>query len=166
MTESVVGRILYRSAALFAVAGGLLFCALAGLTVVSVAGRALFSMPIPGDFEVVAMGTAIAAFLCLPYCQLNRGHVRVDLFLERISPRAAELLDATGGLLCAAIAALFAWRMAHGLVDAMRDRDVTIILGLPLWWAYPIAVCAFALLAACCIYTASRDLSGRRGNGE
>jgi len=165
MTESAVGKFLYRSAALFAIAGGLLFCALAGLTVVSVAGRALFSMPIPGDFEIVAMATAIAAFLCLPYCQLHRGQVRVDLFLERISPRAAALLDATGALLCAAIAALFAWRMAFGLADAIRDGDVTIILGLPLWWAYPFAVCAFALLAACCIYTASRDLRRPQGDG-
>jgi len=166
MREAAVARFLSRTASLFAVAGGLLFCALAGLTVVSVAGRALISMPIPGDFEMVAMGTAIAAFLCLPYCQLNRGHVRVDLFPARMSPRITGLLDATGGALCAAIAAAFAWRMSLGLVDAVRDDDVTIILGLPLWWSYPFAVCAFALLAACCIHTASRDLRGPKENAE
>ena len=56
--------------------------------------------------------------------------------------------------------------MAFGLIDAVRDNDVTIILGLPLWWAYPFAVCAFALLAACCMYTASRDLRSLQGGGE
>ena len=161
MNDSALGRFLWRTAALFAVTGGLLFCVLAVITVVSVLGRAILSMPVPGDFEIVAMGTAIAAFLCLPYCQLNRGQVSVDLFLGRISPRAAGVLDAIGGLLCAMIATVFAWRMVIGLADAVRDNDVTIILGLPLWWAYPFAICAFALLAACCIYTASQDLSGR-----
>lgn len=162
MTRSAAGKLLHRAASLFAVVGGLLFCALAVMTVVSVVGRALFSLPIPGDFEIVAIGTGVAAFLCLPYCQMKRGYVKVDLFLERVSPRLTGLLDAIGGLLCAAIAAMFAWRMTLGLADAIRDRDITVILGLPVWWAYPFAVASFALLAACCIHTSIRDL---RGNG-
>ncbi|MFQ5636030.1 MAG: TRAP transporter small permease [Gammaproteobacteria bacterium] len=161
MSESNAARLLFRAASVSAVSGGVLLCALAGITVISVISRALLSLPIPGDFEIVGMGTAIAAFLCLPYCQLQRGQVRADLLLDRASPRVAGILDAIGGLLCAAIAAVFAWRMVPGLGDAWRDGDVTVILGLPLWWAYPFAICAFALLAACCLYTASQDIRGR-----
>lgn len=160
MTGPSVERVLHLTASAFAVAGGLLLCVLASLTVISVLSRALFSLPVPGDFEIVAMGTAIAAFLCLPWCQMNRGQIRADLFLDRLSPRAAGLLDAVGGLLCTIIAAAFCWRMSLGFVDAIRDRDVTVILGLPLWWAYPFAIAAFALLAACCAYTASQDIRG------
>jgi TRAP-type C4-dicarboxylate transport system permease small subunit len=160
MNVSPAARFLERSASLFAVAAGFVFCAIAIVTVVSVLGRALFAAPIPGDFEIVAVGTGVAAFLCLPYCQLQRGHVRVDLPLGRVSLRIAAVLDAAGGLVCAIIATVFAWRMALGMVDAVRDRDVTVILGMPLWWAYPFAIASFALLAACCAHTASRDLQG------
>lgn len=160
MNGTGVARWLNRVASLFAISGGLLLCAMAGITVVSILGRALFSAPIPGDFEIVAMGTGIVAFLCLPYCQLQRGHVRIDLFMGRGSPRLSGVLDALGGVLSAAIAGLFAWRMILGLSDALRDRDITVILGIPLWWAYPFGIAAFALLAACCLYTARRDMTG------
>ena len=168
MNDSTPARLLWRTAAAFAITGGLLFCVLAGITVTSILGRALLSMPVPGDFEIVAMGTAVAAFLCLPYCQLNGGQVRIDLFMGRVSPRTTGMLDAIVALLCATIAGAFAWRMVLGLGDALRDDDVTIILGLPLWWAYPFAICSFALLAVCCIYTASQDLRRRSriGNGQ
>jgi len=160
MNASSIGALLHRAASLLAIIGGLTFCALAALTVVSVLGRTLLSLPVPGDFELVAFGTGIAAFLCLPYGQLNRNYIRVDLFVGRSWPRLGGVLDAAGGLICAAIAATYAWRMTLGLVDAIRDRDITVIIGLPLWWAYPFAVASFALLAACCIYTAVRDLRG------
>lgn len=162
MSANRFERFLGATATAFAVGGGLLLCALAAITVISVLGRALFAFPIPGDFELVAIGTGIAAFLSLPYCQLQRGNIRIDLFLGHASPRLTGVLDVCAGVLSAAIAALFAWRMIHGLFDAVRDRDVTVILGLPLWWAYPFAVAAFALLAACCLLTALRDLPGRR----
>lgn len=150
--------VLHRLASLFAIMGGALLCLLAALTVLSILGRNLLSLPIPGDFEIVAMGTAICVMLCLPWCQLQRGQIKVDLFLDRAPARLTGLLDAIGSLLCALIAALFAWRMTLGFIDAVRDRDVTVILGLPLWWSYPFAVASFALLAACCIHTAWSEL--------
>jgi TRAP-type C4-dicarboxylate transport system permease small subunit len=160
MNASPIGVLLHRASSLLAIVGGLTFCALAALTVVSVLGRTMLSSPIPGDFELVAFGTGIAAFMCLPYGQLNRDYIKVDLFIGRSWPRLGSVLDAAGGLICAVIAAAFAWRMTLGLVDAIRDRDITVIVGLPLWWAYPFAVASFALLAACCIYTAVCDLRG------
>lgn len=152
---------LHRLASGFAVAGGVLLCVLAALTVVSIVGRNLLSLPIPGDFEIVAMGTAVCVLLCLPWCQLERGQIKVDLFLDRAPPRLTGWLDAIGAGLCALISVVFAWRMTLGFVDAVRDRDLTVILGLPLWWAYPFAVASFALLAACCLHTARLDLGSR-----
>jgi len=158
MSDAGPAGFLSRAASLFAIAGGLVLCVLAGVTVVSVTGRALFSTPIPGDFELVAVGTAVVAFLCLPYCQLQRGNIRIELFMGHASPRITGVLDAIGGLLSAALAALFAGRMLFGFIDAWRDHDVTIILGLPLWWAYPFGISSFALLTACCLQTAGRDV--------
>jgi TRAP-type C4-dicarboxylate transport system permease small subunit len=77
-----VGRALHICSFILVLVGGLLMSALTVMTVVSVTGRKLFNAPIQGDYELVTMGTAIAVFLFLPYCHLQRGDVVVDLFLS------------------------------------------------------------------------------------
>jgi TRAP-type C4-dicarboxylate transport system permease small subunit len=155
--KSVPVRLVFRLANGFAVAGGLLLCALCGLVVTSVIGRALIDRPVPGEFELVAIGTAIVIFLCLPYCQLQRGNVVVDLFLSRESSRLKCALDGIAAVLSSLLALLFAWRMSVGLVDAIQYRNISVILGVPLWWAYPPAVASFLLLAASCWVTAMEE---------
>ena len=53
---------LRKLSAAFAVVGGSILVFLVVLIVTSILGRALFSMPVPGDFEIVAVGTAMAVF--------------------------------------------------------------------------------------------------------
>ena len=149
-----------RLAVVFALGGAGLLGALALLVVISVFGRVVFGRPVPGDFEIVATGTAVAVFLCLPYCQITRGNLVVDLFLDRVSPWFARLLDALSAVLFGFLALLFAWRMCLGLVDVYRYQDVSIILGFPLWWAYPFAIASFLVLACACAVTCVEDLSG------
>jgi hypothetical protein len=79
----LIERLTARVAAL----GGALALAIAGLVVVSVLGRWLFSSPVEGDFEFVKMATAIAVFAYLPYTQARRGNIMVDTFTSRLSAR-------------------------------------------------------------------------------
>ena len=159
---SVFARLVRKLSRGFALAGGLVLAGLSVLVMVSVCGRVLLGRPVPGDFEIVATGTAIAIFLCLPYCQLQRGNLIVDLFLSRWSPRVVAWLDAVAALLLGWLALLFAWRMSWGWRDALVYDDVSIILGFPLWWAYPFAVASFLLLACACLVTAADEFADRR----
>ena len=74
----------------FALTGGLLFLALVGMSLVSIVGRKLFAMPVPGDIEMLQMGTAVASATLLPYCEMNRSHLRVDFFTINIRPQAGH----------------------------------------------------------------------------
>lgn len=152
-----VGRALFFCAYVLILVGGFLMAALTVMSVVSVLGRYLFSVPIPGDFELVTMGTAISVFLFLPYCHLQRGNVVVDLFLSWAPRRVQVFFDAVSGLLLAAIAGVLSWRMAQGGLDMYGYNEVSYILALPIWPIFPIAVLALALLAASCLYTSVRD---------
>lgn len=156
----VFANVVQRLARGFALAGGGVLAVLSVLVVVSVVGRVVLGRPVPGDFEIVATGTAVAVFLCLPYCQLQRGNLLVDLFLSRWSPRVVAWLDVASAILLALLGLLFAWRMSLGLRDAVVYADISIILGYPLWWAYPFAVASFLLLACACVVTAVDDLQG------
>lgn len=152
-----VGRALLFCSFVFVLAGGVLMAGLTVMTVLSVLGRYFISAPIPGDFELVTMGTAIAMFLFLPYCHLQRGNVVVDLFLSW-APRPVQVLcDALSGLLLAAIAGVLGWRMVLGGLDMNRYNDVSYILALPTWPVFAVAAPALVLLAVSCVYTAVRD---------
>lgn len=152
-----VGRALHFCSYVLVLAGGFVMSALTVMTVVSVMGRYLFNSPIQGDYELVTMGTAIAVFLFLPYCHLQRGNVVVDLFLAWAPRRVRTFFDGVSGLLLAAIAGVLAWRMIYGGLDKFRDNEVLYILALPIWPIFPFAVLALGLLSASCLYTAFND---------
>lgn len=153
-----VGRVLFVLAQVLMLAGGVLMSALAIMIVVSVTGRWLVSAPIPGDFEMVAMGTAVAVLLFFPYCHLRRGNVIVDLFLAWTPKSVQAACDLVSDLLLGAIAGGLAFRMFLGGADMLEYGETTVTLGIPIWWAFPFGVAGFGLLAVCCLYTALRDL--------
>jgi TRAP-type C4-dicarboxylate transport system permease small subunit len=154
--------IIERAARICALLGGGLICAMAALVLVSVLGRELLARPVPGDFELVSFGVAVSAFLCLPYCQLSRGHLMVDFFLSGASGRLRAMLDALSAAAFGGLALLLGWRMTLGMFDAFIYRDISVILGLSYWWAYPFAVVSLLLLAATCLLTAMRDWGAGR----
>jgi len=145
-----------------AIAGGLVL-SLAGLvTVVSVAGRYLFNDAIRGDSEIVSNLTAIAVALFLPWCQLAKGNVIVDVFTERASTPVKAVLDGVGSLLLALIAGVVTWRLAVGGFELAAVRDETMVLRLPTWWAFAIIAPSFALLCIASAIVTLRDLAPLR----
>lgn len=123
--------------------GGAVVAALGLLSVVSIAGRALsmFGLgPVPGDFELVEAGTALAVFSALPWCYLARGHATVDIFWPAIPQRARSLLNAATSMLMLLIWALLTWRMGVATVEHRASGETTFILNMPLWWGYAAAM--------------------------
>lgn len=153
---------LERLASAFAVAGGLVLLAIVGLTVVSVAGRALFNAPIVGDFEAVGLGCGIAVFAFFPYCHLTGGNVAVDLFIARLGRRTRAALKLVQDLVFAAVAGLITWRLAVGGLDLHDTGETSMILQIPAWWGFPPAFLSGCLLVASCLYTACEALREMR----
>jgi TRAP-type C4-dicarboxylate transport system permease small subunit len=158
-----LGRTLHLVAAGIALIGGAILVALTVLTVISVIGRTLLSAPIPGDFELIEIGMAVAIFSFLPYCQIVRGNVIVDFFTARAGPRLRALLDAAGNLIYTLIAALLTWRVALGGLEVRSYSETTMVLRVPVWWGYVPAVLCLAFLTLVCAYTVWRSLRDARG---
>ena len=133
------------SACALAGCGALIGCAL--VTSISVLGRFFFNSPIPGDIEIVALLMAAGVSLCLPYCQIKRGNVMVDIFTQGAPPRLRIALDLLGCLTIALVGAILAWRMGLGGIELRASVDQTMVLRLPTWIVFPIIVPSMALLA-------------------
>lgn len=157
----IPGRFLHTLCNLFAASGGLVLLALAIMTVVSIIGRYLFSLPVPGDFELVESGCAIAVFAFLPYCQLHNGNVVVDFFTLHVNPRIRNRMDSIGSLVFGLISILLTWRLTLGGYDMYRYGEQTMILGLSRWWSFIPIVASLALLTLVCFYTFARQWSNR-----
>ncbi len=160
--RSRIGRVLELGSTALALAGGLVLTGLMLMSITSIAGRWLFSRPLPGDFELVEIGTGVAIFLFLPACQLRGANVIVDFFTTGMSRRGQSWLDAFGALLYTLAAALFAWRLVFGSLDYLSYGEKTMVLGLPLWWSFVLILPASVWLALVTDYTLERHVNAAR----
>ena len=157
-----VGRVLYRISAGLAVCGGMLLSAMAALTAVSVTGRYIWSEPIRGDFELVAIGTGIAIFAFLPYCQLMRGNIVVDFFMSPAPIRVRLFADIVGGILYLVIAAILAWRLYLGGWDMYQYNELSMTINFPRWTSFPVAFVLLCFLVVVIVYTLGRSIAETR----
>lgn len=151
-----VGRLLERLAQGLAILGGLVLTGVALMSLYSVVMRNLVGAPIQGDFELAQMGCAVAVAAFLPFTQLRNGNIFVDFFTQRASPRTQAVLDGVGALTVGVALALIAWRTGAGGLDALRNNETTMIMGLPIWCGYVLMTPSFAVAALAAFYGAWR----------
>lgn len=127
--------------------GGLAIFGAAIVVTASVIMRNVGLGGIRGDFELVELVCAACASLFLPLCQLNKGHVMVDLFTSWMPFKAQRRLDGIWTLLFAFVWGLLCWRLSIGLEEIHSYGDRTMLLRAPVWWVYVPAVFGTALSA-------------------
>lgn len=185
--ERRIGRVVEMIARWMAYGGGFILTAMAVMTVVSIIGRLLVGIglgPVPGDYEMVANGCALAVFSFLPYCQLKRGHVTVDILTVTFPPRAQAFFGFMGDVLVAGFALIVLRQLWFGFgekfpygSDGLRNAlsmgykpffaETTYELELPVWIPYAIALGGALMFAIVGVYTVWRSLNwlieGREG---
>jgi TRAP-type C4-dicarboxylate transport system permease small subunit len=130
----------------WAILGGALLLAIALMNTWSVVSLSVLGFPVPGDFEMVEMGVAIAAFSFLPYCQLTGANVTADIFTARASPRWVALFSLLAALVASIFSGILIWRMSDGFASYIEYEEVTTILNIPVWTAFPPILISLALL--------------------
>lgn len=150
-------RLLERAADLFALIGGAVVIAIVLVTTLNAGAfimdriAGLFGTDVaglPGYEELVRLGISVAALMFFPYCQLRRGHVAVDLFVNHMPRRIQILLNQIWLAVTAALALFFAWWMVFGLIEKREDGVVTGVLGMAEWPFYAPGIISLALWAA------------------
>ncbi len=149
----------------WALLGGALLLAIVLMNTWSVISLSALGFPVPGDFEMVQMGVAIAAFSFLPYCQLTGTNVTADIFTSRASPRWVALFALLAALVAVAFSVLLIWRMSDGLASYLEYEEVTTILNIPLWTAFPPILISLALLIVASAITVGQALRGVHPSG-
>jgi len=149
----------------WAILGGALILILAVMAAVSAASNVILGRPLAADYELVKHLTAVAVFMFLPYCQITGSNITVDFFTEGMSERAKKAMSAFSSLFALAFAIVLFVQMSKGFQSYVRFQEVTPVLRLPLWTAFPPILVSIALLAAASCVTLVDGIRSMRALG-
>jgi TRAP-type C4-dicarboxylate transport system permease small subunit len=145
----------------WALMGGLFLVVIALMNTWSVISLAVLGFPVPGDFEMVQMGVAVVAFSFLPYCQLKGANVTADIFTAGASKVTVAVFTLLAALVAAFFSVILLWKMSNGMVSYLRYKELTTILNIPVWIAYPpilVSLVLLVLAAAVTLHEAIMDM--------
>ena len=145
-----------------ALVGGVFLLLAIAITLMSVIGRYAFGMPVPGDYELIEITCAVGVFLFFPYTQAVNGNIAAEFFTSGLSERWRRILDIGNDGIFTLVAMLLTWRLAAGLVEKFDSGASTVLIGIPFWWAYSVAVLSMFLLVVACLIRVVTGLGALR----
>ena len=113
------------------------------LTVADVILRA-GGRPILGTYEMVAFSLAIVIGFTVPQVSLDRGHVFMEIVLDKVSKRSKAILNTFTRILCIILFAIIGYNLFSVGNELVTSGEVSSTLKLPFYpIAYGVGVCCF-----------------------
>ena len=140
--ESLYG-ILLRVSRILGYIGGAALTFMMFLTVADVILRA-GGRPILGAYEMVALSLAIVIGFTIPKVSLDRGHVYMEILLDRLSKRNKAILNTFTRILCILLFAMVGYNLFLIGNEFHTSGEVSSTLRLPFFpIAYFVGACCF-----------------------
>ena len=99
--------------------------------------------PIPGTYDLVSLGAAFVLGFAIPRTSWDKGHVTVDLLVERL-PRKRVVFDIATRIIGLFFFSLLGWNLIKMGMSYLRTGDSTQTLAVPFYpVAFALGVCAF-----------------------
>ncbi len=119
------------------------------LTALDVGLRYVFNRPLSGAFELVEYMMAILIPFCIVYCAHQKGHVAVELILDRFPKRIQKIADTITTFIAMIFAIVIAWQNILYIFEVKGSGLTSAVLLIPAYpFVAPIAIGmgAFALI--------------------
>ena len=105
-------------------AGGVFLVAMICLTCANIFFRIVW-FPIRGTFEFMGYFGAIVAAFALAYTEMKRGHIAVDVLVNRFSPKTQKILQVVNSLVCFLFFAVATWHIIKKASTLRETGEVT-----------------------------------------
>lgn len=129
---------------------GFFLAAMMVLTGTDVTLRYFLNKPIPGSYEITEFMMPVIVAFGLAFCQLEKGHVQVDLFTSLLPRRMQSLCRIGAHFLMAAVYGLIAWQTSVRARELMVSGQYSEVLYIPIYpfvWVVCAGCVAFSLVA-------------------
>jgi len=115
--------------------GGVILVSMMLITVFDVMLRCI-GRPVSGTYDVVALGGALVIGLSVPYATMKKGHIVVDVLVQRLSPRTQNVFVIGTRLVALGICFMIGWHLVKLGLDYYDNHEGSQTLQLSF---YPIA---------------------------
>jgi TRAP-type C4-dicarboxylate transport system permease small subunit len=113
------------------------------LTVADVIGRA-FGRPLVGTYEIVALSLALVVGITIPKVSFDRGHVNVDVLLERVPKGNKDILNTFTRLVCFFLFVGLGYNLFSVANEFRTSGEVSPTIQVPAYpLAYAVGFCCF-----------------------
>jgi TRAP-type C4-dicarboxylate transport system permease small subunit len=130
---SVLERVTRLLNRLLVFCGGMFLVGMILLTCANIACRAVW-VPIRGTFELMGYFGAVVTAAALAFTQLNRGHIAVNVLINRFSSKTRRYLNAFNNAACVLFFAMLAWQIglkAHGFMQTGEVSETLRVIFYP-----------------------------------
>ena len=139
---SLLEKFSNKAARWVTVIAGIAIVLMLAITIADIVGIKIFSQPVPGAIEIVGyLGVLVTAF-AIAYTLIERGHVQVEFFVERMPPRIQSAVSALVSLLSLGLFVLLAWRSFEYAQIVQTTGQVSMTQRIPFHpFIYAISFC-------------------------
>ncbi|MDO8636812.1 MAG: TRAP transporter small permease, partial [Dehalococcoidia bacterium] len=116
------------------IAGACILSILMFLTVVDVSLRYFFNHPLRGVFELTELMMVAIVVLGLGYTAATRGHISVDIIVDRFKGRSRQMIDFVNLMLGIVIFSLIVWQSALYAFSSLQTGEHSDILKVPAFY--------------------------------
>lgn len=119
------------------------------ITVLEVAGRALFSKSLPGAYEYVSLMFVYLIYLGLGYSQRQDAHITVGILYDNLPRKVKKIVEGAYLLVAFLFFAILTWTSAESAWSNYVLGDTILgIVEVKTWWAragIPVGLALFTL---------------------
>ncbi len=98
----------------------------------NVIGRSFWETPVKGTVDIVSLLGAIVVGWAIAYTQVLKGHIRIDLLVERLPLRIQYIVDSVIDLIGLALFALISWQTILFAKANFEVGELSEVLKLPI----------------------------------
>lgn len=114
------------------------------LTCVDVIGR-LFRHPVFGSIELMAFMGALAVAMALPDTHAVRGHIGVEIVMDKLPRRLRNVIELITNLLSLILFSIVTWKMFEYSLKMQASGEVSMNLGLPEYLVIAVVAVGFVI---------------------
>lgn len=125
--------------------GAAIMASMMFLTVLDVGLRYIFNSPLHGAFELVEYMMATLVPFSIVYCAYHKGHVSVELIIERFPRKLKVLCNIVTNLIALLFVAAISWQNVLYFFEVKASNLTSAVLLIPTYpFVIPIALGFFA----------------------
>jgi len=129
-----IERIFEKVDAFFGLVAEVLVAFLVLLVVAEIIGRDIFNHPIPGQIETAMLTLVGIVYLAVPHTQMERGHIRVEVFISRIRGAKREFVEAFTLVIALIISLMMLWATGKRAIGSFLGGEfLSGVINFPIW---------------------------------